>query len=566
MVVWVDSTVALTWIQGSPAQWKEFVANRVAFIQEIEPTARWHHVSGQDNPADCASRGLAPADLANYEFWWKGPAWLSKSSPSWPSNPPHKDSDQDLAEKAVSVHLAAPRKPLYWSLADRYSKFSTLIRITAWILCAVSFMRKRITTFAPRTLTSAELKEAEAFWIKHIQASYFSSEIAFLSCGKSLSNSHPLIRLTPFVDKFGILCLGGRLRNSMLDPDVKHPILLPQNSPLTSLILSDIHMHTLHGGVQIMLAFLRQKFWIGNCKPVSNFVRHCVRCCRFCAVAAQEMMGQLPSSRVTPSRPFFHWSGLRRTIYASHLARPHLQGFPRSIRMLLYIYRSSRACNRLLLSRIYAAYKRFTGRRGLCATLTSDCGTNFVGADAELRRLFAAASTELANITNHLASAGTEWRFHPPAALHFGGKWEATVKSVKYYIRRILGDTIITYEEFCTLLIQIETILNSRPMCPLSDDPSDLNALTPAHFLINGPLHCIPEPSLEDEKTTRLSRWQLLQQFVQRFWRRWSIEYLQRLQEISKWQHPSNQIKLGALVLLMDERYPPTKWPLARIT
>lgn len=128
-----------------------------------------------------------------------------------------------------------------------------------------------------------------------------------------------------------------------------------------------------------------------------------------------------------------------------------------------------------------AAFKRFTGRRGICASL-SDRGTNFVGADAELRCMLDAASREHSEIANLLASNGTEWRFNPPVAPHFGGKWEAAVKSTKFYLRRLIGDASLTYEEFSTLLIQIESILNSRPLCPFSDDPSDVEALTPAHF------------------------------------------------------------------------------------
>lgn len=155
------------------------------------------------------------------------------------------------------------------------------------------------------------------------------------------------------------------------------------------------------------------------------------------------------------------------------------------------------------------------------------------------------------------------WRFNPPAAPHFGGKWEASVKSVKFHLRRLIGESTLTYEEFATLFIQIEVILNSRPLCPLSDDPSDLEALNPAHFLIRCFFSMIPEPSLEEENATKLSRWQLLQNFKSRFWRRWSQE---KLQDISKWRQPCNQISIGSMVLLMDERFPPSKWPLAWVT
>ncbi|KAK2577870.1 hypothetical protein KPH14_008171 [Odynerus spinipes] len=146
-----------------------------------------------------------------------------------------------------------------------------------------------------------------------------------------------------------------------------------------------------------------------------------------------------------------------------------------------------------------------------------------------------------------------------------GGKWEAVVKSVKHHLRRTVAETALTHEELFTLLTQIEAILNSRPLEPLTNDPEDIAALTPGHFLIGCPLVAVPEPSLLDLSTSGHSRWKLIQQRVQGFWSRWSSQYLQRQQSISKWHHPSNTIEVGSLVLLTDERTPPTRWPLARV-
>ena len=122
-----------------------------------------------------------------------------------------------------------------------------------------------------------------------------------------------------------------------------------------------------------------------------------------------------------------------------------------------------------------AAFKRFISRRGPCLQLFSDQGTNFIGADAELRSLFSKGSTFCKFIAQSLSSGGTSWKFNPPAAPHFGGIWEAAVKSVKHHLRRVIGDTKLTFEEFSTLLAQVEACLNSRPLVPLSDDPSDLS-------------------------------------------------------------------------------------------
>ncbi|XP_044575165.1 uncharacterized protein LOC123258974 [Cotesia glomerata] len=212
-----------------------------------------------------------------------------------------------------------------------------------------------------------------------------------------------------------------------------------------------------------------------------------------------------------------------------------------------------------------AAYRRFTSRRGICHTLYSDCGTNFVGADKELKRLFAAGSRTLRELSTLIAQDGTNWKFNPPGAPHFGGKWEAAVKSIKFHFRRTIGDSLLTLEQYSTLLAQIEAILNSRPLTPLNEDPADLAVLTPGHFLIGQSLTAIPEPSLTDLQPARLSHWEQVQQMVQHFWKRYYQDCIHRYQAISKWHHRRNQIKVGSVVLITTEDLPPTKWPLAKV-
>jgi len=173
-----------------------------------------------------------------------------------------------------------------------------------------------------------------------------------------------------------------------------------------------------------------------------------------------------------------------------------------------------------------AAFRRFTSRRGICSEVYSDCGTNFVGASRELREMFHASSADGRRIAQITASDGIKWKFNPPAARHFGGLWEAAMKSVKYHLRRIIGETTLTFEEMSTFLAQVEACLNSRPLRALSDDPDDLTALTPGHFLIGAPLLAVPEPSLVDRVDNSLSRWQLLQRMRDHYWKRWSQEYL----------------------------------------
>lgn len=147
-----------------------------------------------------------------------------------------------------------------------------------------------------------------------------------------------------------------------------------------------------------------------------------------------------------------------------------------------------------------------------------------------------------------------------------GGLWEASVKSFKYHLKRIVGNQILTFEELLTVTCQIESCLNSRPLCPLSENPDDLTPLTPAHFLIGDSLHSLPQLDHIDLTTNRLTRYQLLTQMLQHFWSRWSREYLTQLQTRYKWQRgDSQEVKLGTLVILKEDNYPPLLWHMGKV-
>ncbi|XP_045501456.1 uncharacterized protein LOC123698751 [Colias croceus] len=208
-----------------------------------------------------------------------------------------------------------------------------------------------------------------------------------------------------------------------------------------------------------------------------------------------------------------------------------------------------------------AAFKRFVARRGRCIQLWSDNGTNFVGASKELRNLFAIEKSQMpVDIASSLANNGTEWRFIPPHAPNFGGVWEAGIKSTKHHLRRVIGDSTLTYEELATVLVQIEACLNSRPLSVASSDSGDPNPLTPGHFLIGEPLIMAPDNNFEYEKISNLRRWQLTQRMVQHFWKRWSQECLTQFFQRYKWKGKVPDIKVGDVVLVKEDNLPPAKW------
>ncbi|GFU78845.1 integrase catalytic domain-containing protein [Trichonephila clavipes] len=165
-----------------------------------------------------------------------------------------------------------------------------------------------------------------------------------------------------------------------------------------------------------------------------------------------------------------------------------------------------------------ATLKHFVARRGKYATISSDNTKNFVGANRELKRLHNVLKFPEENLSSYLSSEGISWNFMSPRAPNFGGLWEAGVKSFKFYLKRAVGNRKMTLEEFLTILTQIEGILSSRPITPLSEDIDDLEVHTPGQFLIGRPITSISESNLLDKTENTPSRWQKLTKIVQHIW------------------------------------------------
>lgn len=162
--------------------------------------------------------------------------------------------------------------------------------------------------------------------------------------------------------------------------------------------------------------------------------------------------------------------------------------------------------------------------------------------------------------------SGFEFCFIPPRAPHFGGLWEAAVKSAKTLLVKNVAQYRLTFEELQTLIVEIEAILNSRPIAPMSDDPNDGEALTPGHLLIGSSLIAIPEEKLDCTKISIVNQWQQISFLKQQFWQLWSRDYLLSLQQRAKWFKPQPNIKVGQLVIIHEDNTPPQQWLLARVT
>lgn len=377
--------------------------------------------------------------------------------------------------------------------------------------------------------------------------------------------------LNPFLDKYGILRVGGRLENSYVPEYSKHPIIISGESHLAKLIVADAHEKTLHGGQQLTCSYIRSKYWILRLKnTVKAHIHDCVPCIRNAAKLRTQLMGQLPACRVTPEKPFVNsgvdYAGPINIRVSKGRGHKSYKGY-----ICLFICMATRAVHIEAVSDLtsegfLSAFKRFVARRGRCNHMWSDNGTNFVGASRELKHLFAnERSSIVSDIASSLANNGTEWHFIPPHAPNFGGLWEAGIKSTKHHLCRIIGDSTLTYEELATVLAQVEACLNSRPLSIASPDPDDPTPLTPGHFLVGESLLTAPDYNYEPTQMSTLRRWQLTQKMLQSFWKRWSQEYLTYFFQRYKWNIQTSELKIGDVVLVREDNLPPTKWLYGKV-
>lgn len=282
------------------------------------------------------------------------------------------------------------------------------------------------------------------------------------------------------------------------------------------------------------------------------------------------MMADLPKPRVTPSRPFTH-TGVDFTGQVEIKVNKGRGIKTSKAYIAVFVCLCTKATHLELVSDLssaafLAALKRLCARRGTPKHLYSDNGTNFVGAAKTLAKERIEALKIYINddFFNYASENGIEWHFNAPSWPTAGGLWEAAVKSMKHHLKRVLGEQRLTFEEFSTLLSQVEACLNSRPLIAVTNEVEDLECITPGHFLVGGPV--LAPPLDTDNNHSLPTRWRLTEKMFKDFWRQWSTTYLQSLQGRSKWHYQTKNIEVGDIVLVQDDHIPPARWLLGRVT
>ncbi|XP_053682304.1 uncharacterized protein LOC128732893 [Sabethes cyaneus] len=577
-VAWSDSTTTLAWIAGDPSRWKTFVANKVAEINTVIPAVNWRHIASEMNPADLLSRGAAPSTLASCQLWWNGPNWnpgeTNEQSESTLSVAESHIVKKEQRKPALSAYPVIIENKLDMAfLLDKISSFPRMIRVLAWIVRFISNCQLRRSERRRGYLVPIELTAAQNLLVRDAQQTY-GAEINAIQHACALPSKSSLLPLSPFIDG-DLLRVGGRLALSNLEYEARHPIILPADSRLAELLFRYEHIRNHHLGAQSLLATIRRTYWIPRGRNLARkTVWNCVPCHRANPNRGmlQQIMGHLPVERTQPSPPFYitgvDYGGPITLVQRRAPGSPTTKGY-----IALFICFATRAVHLEAVSQLttkafLAALRRFVSRRGHCGHIYSDNGTNFVGAAQEMKQWFQKARSNDHNrrVSDYLAMGGTCWHFNPPGTPHMGGLWEAAIKSAKKHLTTITQGAKLTFEEFATLLAEIEAVLNSRPISPESSDPNDLRPLTPGHFLVGRPLTTKNSADYTPSEDHPYEvRFKYLHELKQHFWDRWRREYLPEQQILGKWHTTSKDLQLNDMVLIRKQKLPGYQWTVGRI-
>ncbi|XP_072377717.1 uncharacterized protein [Diabrotica undecimpunctata] len=565
---WSDSQVVLCWLKTDPNSLEIFVGNRVAKIQNLTSISNWSYINTKTNPADVASRGILPNKLKYHHMWWTGPEFLCEPNSQWPQYSFNISKSKLPELKRIPTTILSNISVNSLEIFTKFSSYLKLVRTIAYCKRFIHNSKNKNNQYLG-PLQAIEVDQALLTLIKLAQKDSFNDTLILLS-HKPLPHNHKLSSLCPFLDEQGILRVGGRLKYTNLQTNIKHPILISSNHPFTKLIFIHKHNYLLHPGPQLLLATVRQKYWpIGGKILAKKIVKNCIQCFRHKPVASIAPMGSLPNNRISPSFPFqvtgIDYAGPYNIKDRKGRGAKTTKGY-----ICVFVCFVTKAIHLELISDMttecfIACLRRFVSRRGIPNHIYSDNGKTFQGACNELNELYKFIQNNHITLIDYATSNNISWHFSPPYSPNFGGLWEAAVKSMKHHLKRTLLNSILTYEEFLTLIIQIEGILNSRPLYAISDDPNDYEPLTPSHFLLGHPITSLPSLDLLEVAENRITRLQAVQRLQQQFWNRFSKEYISQLHQLYKWKSPQSKLSVGSLVLIRNDHLPPQKWQLGRV-
>uniref|UniRef100_A0A914I275 Integrase catalytic domain-containing protein n=1 Tax=Globodera rostochiensis TaxID=31243 RepID=A0A914I275_GLORO len=576
--LWSDSAIVLAWLNGQSPIKDVFVQNRIIFIKSL-PKLTIRHLPGKENPADVGTRGVSslPA-LEERRIWWSGPEWLSGPPKCWPTNPEIKPySSTKISAPSTPTPpppqlfsfniVQAQRQAPTFDLA-RFSRLPKVLRSAAYFFRFISRLKSRNTNATPVRFPSLLISVAET-----------RSALLFLI--RQEQRQHPPIdrdnlALGIFTDPQQLLRSKGRLDKSRLGDNTTQPIYLSPKSPLTHLIIYETHLCNQHTSPLHTLSLLRLRFWLPKGRRTVQRVisKFCLPCRKFLVQPFNlPPFPPLPEDRVRVSPPFskvgLDYCGPIYTNVPSQSSTKTKTQVKNWI--VVWVCLPTRAISLDLVSDMSAptfllSFRRFSAKFGLPAVIYCDNAPTFVSFRSFLQ-----------------SQSSTSWHFRAPNAPWKGGHYERFMAMIKFHLRRTLSSPsrprTLPLDQMLTVLSEIESVINTRPITFDSSDPLNPRPLRPIDFIRplgyrqNFPLAILEDPAdptftpVETTQTSLQTLWDTLSRRTQNFWTQWVRDYLPSLRErFKKLNRPSAQCpKTGDLVLVQNEALPRSLWTPAVI-
>lgn len=582
--LWGDSRCVIAWYSSNkilPA----FVEKAVKTIKSVG-VREFRYVPSAENSADVVSRGATVDELLRMD-WWHGPRWLSQQE-NWPVS--NESCEQkvfmDQFEAIREEEVTNERLLLFRSLLQvkkevdvsknegapfelnpsDFSSVGALMRRTAYCLrTAGRFLRGRGSIPAREPLNYAR---ARTLWFRWDQQRFYEPAT------RNKANVSYLKNLKVSEDEKGVMRCHTRLQWSRVPRNEIEPILLVKKSPLTRLLILSVHSANAHVGTSHTLAALRRQYWLphGRREVFQTLKSFCHTCRRYEAQPFQAPeMAPLPAFRISRTETPFTNVGV--DVFGPFKVRIGAErDAPVKKRwVILFTCLVVRAVHLEILEEMKApdfldSFRRFIGRRGVPKVVVCDNAPQFYVVEGIFQSVWHRFAEADVN-ERYYAQHEIEWRFIPAHSPWMGGAYERLIKEIKKAFERTYGGLALSERKFEIALIEIEGILNSRPITYV-DRESETELISPNDFLQTRypavPIDFSRAPSGADLTAS----WRASEEYLEQFWKIWAEQYLREIRERRETM-PNPRISeerapmVGELVLMVDPTMRRSSWRAA---
>ena len=574
----IDSEIVRAMIQRESYGFNTFAGTRIGEIQAATSPNEWYHVDGDLNISDWLTRGKAPSEIKEGSLWQTGPEFLSKAVEEWPlkqsiyTKELPEERKKGLQAYVNAVSVSTPSTSLISRLEERISDWGRQKRVLSTMMMFIKRCKKQLTSGVNLT---QDIHEAELALIKMIQREYLGDEIERLCSNRNIKST-ALAKLNPYIDKEGIMRVGGRIEKADIDHQVKHPCILPKKGVSNRRVIEWCHRNVKHLGRSSTTNEIRANgYWLLSINTqVRSVIFKCFRCRSGRGLLGQQQMSPLPAVRISAEGPFTYCGVDMFGPFIVKERRSEVKRYG-----AIFTCLSSRAIHlettiSLETDSFILALRRFVSRRGPVRTIRCDNGGNFIGCKNEFSNAFKEMNhNQVKTFLLNLSCDWIKWEHNPPHSSHMGGVWERMIRSVRNILSSSLQEHSgrLNDESLRTLFAEVEAIVNSRPISIENLNDHEFVPLTPNHLLTMKSKAVQPPPGIFKRTDVYCrKRWRCVQHLIEQFWKRWRKEYMTTLQNRHKWIRKHRDFAVGDIILLEekigDVIFPRNKWKMGIIT